>query len=86
MVYTLLANSTILNIQTTSFRRPNIIQLMTEKSRQHMLQKVQSELTYAHGVSIFQKMCISKLIGMQCDKNNQGLNQKVQFFFLLLFL
>ena len=46
-----------------------------------MLQKVQSELTYVHGVSIFQKMCISKIIGMQCDKNNQGLNLKMQFLF-----
>jgi hypothetical protein len=51
-----------------------------------MLQKVQSELTYAHGVSIFQKMCISKFIGMQCDKNNQGLNQKVQFLFIIIFV
>jgi hypothetical protein len=45
-----------------------------------MLQKVQSELTLAHEVSIFQKMCIPKFIGMQCDKNNKGLNRKVQFF------
>ena len=33
------------NIRTTSSRHPNIIQLMVGKLRQHMLQKVQSELT-----------------------------------------
>jgi hypothetical protein len=80
MVHTSLAILRILNIQTTSSRPPNIIQLTAEKLRQHMLQKVQSELTHPYGVSIFQNMCISKFIGMQCDKNNQGLNQKVQFF------
>jgi hypothetical protein len=46
-----------------------------------MLQKVQSELTQAHGVSIFQKRCIPKFTGVQGDKNNQGLNRKVQFLF-----
>jgi hypothetical protein len=74
MVYTSLAILTILNKQTTSSRPPNINQITAEKSRQHMLQKVQSELTYAHGVSTFQEMCILKIIGVQCDKNNQGLN------------
>jgi hypothetical protein len=74
MVHTSLAILTILNIQTTSSRPPNIIQFTAEKLRQNMLQKVQNELTYAYGVSIFQKMYISKFIGMQCDKNNQGLN------------
>jgi hypothetical protein len=53
---------------------PNINQPTVEKLRQHMLQKMQSELTQAHGVSIFQKMCIPKFTGVQCDKNNQGLN------------
>jgi hypothetical protein len=72
MVHTSLVILTILNTQTTSSRHPNIIQLTIEKSRQHMLQKVQSELTHAHEVSIFQKMCISKFIGVQCDKNNQS--------------
>jgi hypothetical protein len=67
-------------MQTTSFRHPNIIQLMAGKLRQHMLQKVQSKLTQAYEVSIFQKMCIPKFIEMQCDKNNQGLNRNVQFF------
>jgi hypothetical protein len=66
---------TILNKQTTSLRPPNNNQFTVEKLRQNMLQKVQSELTYARGVSTFQKTCISKITGMQCDKNNQGLNE-----------
>jgi hypothetical protein len=75
MVHTSLAILAILNKQTTSSRPPSINQFTAEKSRQNMLQKVQSELTYAHGVSTFQKTCISKITGMQCDKNNQGLNE-----------
>jgi hypothetical protein len=47
MVHTSLAILTILNKQTTSSRPPNINQFMAEKSRQNMLQKVQSELAYA---------------------------------------
>jgi MFS-type transporter involved in bile tolerance (Atg22 family) len=82
MVHTSLAILTILNKQTTSSRPSNINQITTEKSRQHMLQKVQSELTYAHGVSTFQKMYISKIIGVQCDKNNQGLKKNAIFFIL----
>jgi hypothetical protein len=74
MVHTSLAILTILNKQTISSRPPNISQIIAKKSRQHMLQKVQSELTYAYGVSNFQEMCILKIIGVQCDKNNQGLN------------
>jgi hypothetical protein len=55
MVHTSLAILTILNIQTTSSKPPNIIQFTAENLRQNMLQKVQNELTYAHGVSIFSK-------------------------------
>jgi hypothetical protein len=56
MVHTSLAILTILTIlnkQTTSSRPPNINQFTAEKSRQNMLQKVQSEVIYAHGVSTF---------------------------------
>jgi hypothetical protein len=70
-----------LNMQTTSSRHPNITQLTFGKLRQYMLQKVQSELTQAHGISIFKKRCIPKFMGVQCDKNNQGWNLKVQFLF-----
>jgi hypothetical protein len=65
MVHTLLANLTCLNIRTTSSK--HLISLKVGKLRQHMLQKVQSRLTQHHGVSIFQKTCIPKFIGMQCD-------------------
>jgi hypothetical protein len=38
----------------------NIISLMVEKLRQHMLHKMQSVLTQDHGASIILKMCIPK--------------------------
>ena len=44
-----------LNIQTTSSKHPNIIQLTVGKLRQRMLQKVQTGLTQGHGVSIILK-------------------------------
>jgi hypothetical protein len=58
MVHTSLSILTILNTQTTSSRHPNIIQLTAEKSRQHMLQKVQSDLTQGYVASIILKTCV----------------------------
>ena len=50
----------MLNIQTTSSKRPNIVRLIVQKLRQHMLYEVQSELTQDHEVSIILKRRVSQ--------------------------